>query len=183
MEFCKNLQYNKEMNRQPVLDLVRLNEEVGKLKIKPGKLAEELTISYETLYKTLKGEISQPPAETIAKLAVRTGCSIEYFMGLTDKRESMAFDMDDLEQEIIRATKTLPVWRQRDLLIMAKAYQDADDPTAEMVLALLDEVEEFAGTALRAELSAALDARRAARASSRQRRPPAQEGEQEAQSE
>jgi transcriptional regulator with XRE-family HTH domain len=125
MEICKFLQYNGVMSEQPRLRADRLKEEVDKLSIKPGKLAEELGISYETLYKTLRGEIAQPPAETIAKLAIRTGCSIEYFMDLTEKKAPTNLDLSDMQQSLIKLAQTLPLMRQHDLLLIAQTYAQA----------------------------------------------------------
>ena len=122
MEICNFFQYNRGMERQPRLRADRLKEEVERLPQTPGKLAEELGISYETLYKTLRGQIAQPPAETIAKIALKTGRSIEYFMDLTDSKSPAHLELTEMQLEIVKLLSSLPQFRQHDLLLIAQTW-------------------------------------------------------------
>jgi transcriptional regulator with XRE-family HTH domain len=127
MENCNFLQYNYGMNRQPRFRADRLKEEVEKLSIKPGKLAEDLGISYETLYKTLRGEIAQPPAETIAKIAVKTKRSIEYYMDMTDSKTPPTLELTDMQLRIVEMLQTLPSVRQHDVMLITQTYLENNE--------------------------------------------------------
>lgn len=152
-----------------------------KRKWSPATLSKESKVNKSTISLLLNGKGPSVSAVVVAKLARALEVSTDFLMGFTQNPEQKA-EMDLAIAEILAIAKTLSEFRQRDLLLVAKAYQDADDPTAEMMEALFDMVEEVGGEDMRKKLVAALEARRTARNSPRRRRPPTQDGDQEAKS-
>lgn len=121
------------MEREPVVNADRIREEMKRMGLKPGKVAELIGVSYETLYKSLNEENRRVSAEMVAKLAMLFGCSMEYLLSLTDKRSPVTLNLSDLLEKIVQTAKTLPVVRQRDLLLMAETYSAAGEEMTRMV--------------------------------------------------
>lgn len=189
LEICTKIQYNAAMPKEPVVDTARIRDEMKKLgerlghDVKLPELAELAAVDYNTLFKAVNEENRRVSADLVTRLALVFGCSVEYLMGIADQREPVTLNLSEVLASLVAIAKTLPAVRQRDLLLMAQAYQDADDPTPEMMQELLELVEEVGDEDVRDKLAAALEARRAARNSPRRKRPSTQEGDQEAKGE
>jgi len=146
MEICTKLQYNAVMERDPLLDIQRVRDEMQRLGLKIPALATQIGVAYETLYKALNEENRRVSAEMVARLAAVFGCSIEYLLGLTDEREPRGLELGEVLSELTQIAKRLPSRRQRDLLLTAKAYlEDSEaarfdpDRLMEDILALIEE--------------------------------------------
>ena len=81
----------------------------------------------------------------MAKQALALGCSVEYLLGLTDTPTLAPNDMPELLQSLLETAKTLPETRQRDLIMIAQAYQAAGEPSPEVMELLLGKIEELGG--------------------------------------
>lgn len=186
LEICTKIQYNAAMPKEPVVDTARIRDEMKRLGAKMGhevklpELAELAGIDYNTLFKAVNEENRRVSADLVTRLAIVFGCSVEYLMGIADQRELVTLNLTEVLASLVAIAKTLPAVRQRDLLIMAQAYRDADDPTPEMMQELFELVKEVGDEDVRDQLAAALEARRAARNSSRRKRSPTQQSDQEA---
>src|SRR5688572_12660363 len=93
LEICTKLQYNDCMEREPVVNADRIRDEMKRMGLKPGKVAELIGVSYETLYKSLNEENRRVSAEMVAKLAMLFGCSMEYLLSLTDNRSPVTLNL------------------------------------------------------------------------------------------
>lgn len=139
MEICNIFQYNKEMTTGPRFRADRFREEVAKLG-KPAKLAEELGVSYETLYKTTRGQIDQPSAELVAKVAVLADCSVDYFMGLSNNRKLNTLNLTDMQKSIVELLQRLPIFRQQDILRTAQMYEAANEEDARLYFTQIKDI-------------------------------------------
>jgi transcriptional regulator with XRE-family HTH domain len=125
------------MRREPGVVVERIQNEMNRRGLKPGQVAEHSGIAYDTLYKLLNTNRPRPSAETVTRLAIAFGCSVEYLMGITDRREPVTLDLDDFSEELLDLSRKLSSRRQRDLLIIARAYLEeskraASDPSRMM---------------------------------------------------
>lgn len=141
-------------------------------------LGKESGVNKSTISLLLNGKVPGVSAVFVAKMALALEVSTDFLMGLTSNPEPKPA-LDLVIAEIVVTAKTLSEFRQRDLLLMAKAYQETDDPTPEMLKRIFEKVEELAGTEIREKLAAAFAALHAPPRKTRQR-PPSQKGDEEA---
>lgn len=120
-----NFNYNERMNREPVVTVTRIQQEIDRRGQKPGEVAAYSGVKYHTLYKVLNHNDPRTSAEVIAKLAAYFGCSIEYLMGMTDERAPLTIHIGELLEELIQVARPLPRSKQRDLLRIAQAFSAA----------------------------------------------------------
>lgn len=128
-----------------MLVVERINELLEQRGWGPGELAQQSGVAYDTIYKLRTGERARPSADIVARLALALGCSVEYLLGLTDSPTFAPNDMPELLQNLLETAKTLPESRQRDLIMIAQAYQAAGEPTPEVMELLLEKIEELGG--------------------------------------
>lgn len=95
-----------------------------------GWLASDLAVASgvhkSTLSLLLKGERANSPAVIVARLAVALGVSVDYLMGLTRNPAPKPDDLSRLLVELQSAARQLPEERQRDLLLIARAFRHAN---------------------------------------------------------
>lgn len=153
LEICTKIQYNEAMHRELVLDIKRVQDEIVRLsktlghEVRLPELAEMAGLDYYTLYAAVTNKVTKrkkPTGETpenqnrrvsadlVARLAMAFGCSSEFLMGVTDKREPITLNLNEFLDALVKTAKTLPVSRQRDLLLIARAYADAKEESARM---------------------------------------------------
>lgn len=152
-----------------------------KKKWQAANLSRASKVNKSTISLLLDGKVPGVSAGIVGRLARALEVSTDFLMGFTTNPDPKPA-MDMAIVEIVTIANTLSEFRQRDLLLIAQAYQDADEPTEEMLENILKIVEEVAGEETRHKLAAALAARRAAAKKSR-RRPPFQNGDEESQGE
>ena len=136
-------------------DVERLNEWMHKRNLSKKQMAHDMRLSYINVYHTMvvRGEETGRIAGNFIVRAL--GVSTDFLMGLTGTPDQKP-EMDLAIAEIVAIAKTLSEFRQRDLLLVAQAYQDADDPTPEMMQKILEIVGEVAGEDVREKLVASL---------------------------
>lgn len=126
LEICTKIQYNAGMEREPVVDTGRIRDEMKRLseklshEVKLPELADLAGVNYNTLSKAVTEENRRVSADLVARLALVFGCSIEFLMGVADERKPMVLNLGDVLDTLVTIAKTLPVIRQRDLLIMVR---------------------------------------------------------------
>lgn len=120
------------------------------------KLAKASEVNKATISRLLKGEVEGITASNVANLANAMKVSIDFLMGRTTNPE-VTPSIDLAIAEIVAIAKTLPEFRQRDLLLIAQTYRDADAPRDESLKKILDIVEEIADEATRKRLAESLD--------------------------
>lgn len=144
---CTNVHYNMLMTkRKPVFRPDRVKEIMEERGWKPGQLAVQSDVAYDTIYKLLNTDRQRPSAEIVTRLANALGCSVEYLMDMTDNSAPVTLSISDALREVVEIAKTLPEARQRDLLLMAQAYKAAGEPSTEDMEVLFREIEKIAGT-------------------------------------
>lgn len=137
------------------------------------ELAKASGVNKATVSRLLKGEVEGITATNVANLANALGVSIDFLMGRTGDPEVKP-TMEMAIAEIVAIAKTLSEFRQRDLLLIAQAYSDAEEPTPETMQKILIIVGEVAGEDAREKLVASLDYLRPSTRPAR-KRPPTQE--------
>jgi transcriptional regulator with XRE-family HTH domain len=154
--------YAVDMNTEVGVRLDALEWALKQKNWTPTRLSDETGISKASLSLVLSGKRSNITADTLVKMAAVLGVSTDFLLGLT--KNPVAYDAIEggrVLAEIINITKTLPSYRQRDLLALALTYQqEATMPTRDTVARLLEMVEELAGKDTREALAALLLARR-----------------------
>lgn len=120
----------------------------------PGELAEQSGVAYDTIYKVRSTQRPRTSAEVVAKLAVALGCSMDYLMGLTDAPVPTASEeMSTVMLHLCLVAHALPEGRQRDLLRIAEALQEATQEDAveqlhvQMMELVMEEVHRIGGDA------------------------------------
>jgi plasmid maintenance system antidote protein VapI len=149
-----NVQYNRHMTREPTVDVNRIKQEIARKGLKPGEIAQYSGVKYDTLYKILNTNRPRTSAEFVAKLAAYFGCSMEYLMGLTDKRDPVVLAVPESVEHLVDLARNLPSRKQRDLAMIARAYMDMyaqRDPDS-LQEEILDLVEEYGGVEARDQL-------------------------------
>jgi transcriptional regulator with XRE-family HTH domain len=126
----------------------RLATMMEKRNLKPGQLEYMAEVSQPMISLLLSEQRPNVSAVIVARLADALGCSVEYLVGLTDDPSPVAATLDDAMAELVAIAKTLPEYRQRDLLAIANTYQATGEPTAEVMEMLLDQIEEVGGEKL-----------------------------------
>jgi transcriptional regulator with XRE-family HTH domain len=122
-----NVQYNHRMKREPVVNIQRIRQEIERKGLKPGEIAEQSGVKYDTLYKILNKEKPRTSAEFVARLAAYFNCSVEYLLGMTDHRAPVVLDISAELEDLIDIVRRLPGHRQRDLVAIARTYLEGNE--------------------------------------------------------
>jgi transcriptional regulator with XRE-family HTH domain len=94
-----------------------------------GQLAEYAHISQSSLSDIERGEIAPKTIDVIVNLANYFEVSTDYLLGVTDTpRRVNPAELSATLQEIIIIGKQLPPARQADLLRIAEAFNEQDEP-------------------------------------------------------
>lgn len=124
-----------------------------------AKLSDVTGISRAVFSLLFQGKRTNISATNLSKIAAALEVSTDFLLGLShDPRPRDGAEMNTAVAGLIAIAKTLPGFRQRDLLMIAQTYRDTVDPTAEMLEQILDAVEREGGVPLRAKLAASLRA-------------------------
>lgn len=168
----------KEEEEKPAINIEALEWAMERKHWNAETLSKKSGVNKGSLSLLLKGGVQGIAAITVAKLATALEVSSDFLMGLTSGPEQKPI-MDMAIAEIVAIAETLSEFRQRDVLLVAKAYREADDPTPEMLERIFEKVEEMAGQTVRDELAAAFAALHVPPRKPR-KRPTSQEGNEEA---
>lgn len=121
-----------------------------------AELSKASGVHKATISLILSGDRPNTPAAIAAKLARGLFVSVDYLVGIADKPEPKALVVGDLLIELTRAAQRLPNRRQRDLLMMARAYLESSEEMRSnpdlLMDDLLDLIEEAGGTISRDKL-------------------------------
>lgn len=85
-------------------------------------LSRATGISRSTLSLLLSGKRSDTTTATAAKISHALGVSVDYLLGLSDKPEPTPLMLGEVLLELVQVARHLPPSRQRDLLLIARAY-------------------------------------------------------------
>lgn len=125
------------LDREPALDVDRLNAMMERRGWGPIELEGQSGVGYDTIYKIRTSKRPRSSAEILAKLARALGCSLDYLVGLTDDpRPYPPVSLESVSQEFLDVVARLPLYQQRELLVMAKALLDAGQDFLAQDLAL-----------------------------------------------
>lgn len=149
-------------NETTGVDIEALKWAMNKKGWSAADLSKHAGVSKATLTLLFQGKRPNIGAVNLRKMAQQLGVSTDFLLGLTgDPAPKQTIDL--ALAELFETAKTLPEFRQRDLLLMARTYQETDDPTAEMLEEIFVLMEEIAGPQAREQLAAAVRAFRSAR--------------------
>lgn len=139
----------------------RLQAAMDLRSMSPADLSRASGVHRATISLILSGDRPNTPAAIAAKLARGLFVSVDYLVGITEKPEPYALVTDDLLIELTRAAQRLTGRRQRDLLLTARAYLEANEElrgNPDLLMDnLLDMIEEAGGKASRDQLIDLLD--------------------------
>lgn len=134
----------------------RLQAAMDLREMSASDLAKASGVHRATISLILSGDRPNTPAAIAAKLARALFVSVDYLVGITEKPEPYALVADDLLIELTRAAQRLTGRRQRDLLLTARAYLEANEElrgNPDLLMDnLLDMIEETGGKASRDQL-------------------------------
>lgn len=148
----------------------RLEELMKKRGLNDGQLAYMAGMSKSMIFYLRSGERPNVSAVNAAKIAEALGCSVDYLLGLSDDPLPSRLELGEVGIELLTIAKTLPESRQRDLLLIAQAYQEAGEPTPEVMELLLDKIEELGGPEEYDRIMTALESLSATSRKTRRRR-------------
>lgn len=120
------------------------------------QLAKRTGISKSMIYYLRTGGRQTTSVENARKLADALGVTSEYFIGAGETDDPILADLPLLIHELTQVAKQLSSRRQRDLLLMARAYLEAaeaarTDPDL-LMDNVMDAIEEAAGKVSRDQL-------------------------------
>lgn len=90
-------------------------------------LAVRAGVDKSTLSLILAGKRTNSPAVIVARLAVALSVSVDYLMGLTRDPSPRPDDLSQLLVELQGMARLLPEERQRDLVLIARAFHRTPD--------------------------------------------------------
>lgn len=167
--FCKSphIMYDYPMTDETFgVDITALRWAMKKKKWKDARLSKESGVNKATISRLFQHEVKEITAISVVKMARALEVSADFLMGLTGNPEPKPA-MDMAIGEILDIAKTLSKFRQRDLLLIAQLYKDNDVslPDPEQMEFVFKTIEKIGGSDMRAQVSAALHAARAAQVS------------------
>ena len=115
----------------------------------PADLARESGVSKATLSLILNNKRHKTSAANVVQMARALNVSMDYLMGLSEVPEPTSLMLGDLLNELTTVARGLPTRKQRDLLMIARAYADASREKAadlkQLQEELMDLVREYEG--------------------------------------
>jgi len=134
----------------------RLQHSIELRRTSPAQLARDSGVSKATISQILSGGRPNTPATIVGKLARALDVSVDYLIGITKDPEPKALGLGELLIELTRIARQLTSRRQRDLLLMARAFLESGEElrgNPDLVMSdLLDLIEESGGTTSRDQL-------------------------------
>lgn len=126
-----------------------------------SELARAAGVSKSTVSLILSGKRHSTTADIISKLARALGVTSDYLIGTSDRAEPTELMLGELLVELTQVARKLPNRRQRDLLLLARAYLEDGEAKRTDPKRLQDEIldlfRDYEGEVSRDQLTDLLD--------------------------
>lgn len=103
-----------------------LNKAMEMRQMSAAELSRASGVDKSTISLILAGARPNTPALIVAKLARGLNVSVDFLVGLTEDAEPKALQLGEILLELTQVAKQLTSRRQRDLLMTARAYLEAN---------------------------------------------------------
>lgn len=125
--------YHVRMNEgERGVDTAALNTAMRRANMTSADLARATRISPATISLILSGKHQGTSAVYLAKMAGALNTSVDYLLGLSEDPSPRDLMLGELLLELTRVARRLPSRRQRDLLLVARAYlEDGEEKRAD----------------------------------------------------
>ncbi|MCC6458806.1 MAG: helix-turn-helix transcriptional regulator [Caldilineaceae bacterium] len=108
------------------IDKHNLKEALTRSGMNAADLARASGVDKSSISKMLSGEKHSTTATILLRLARALGVTTDYLLGLSDTPESTTVMLGELLLELTSVARKLPVHRQRDLLLIARAFAEEE---------------------------------------------------------
>jgi transcriptional regulator with XRE-family HTH domain len=143
----QNMEKGTGMEKEPGVDLARLNQLMKEKSWGIGELAQYSGVKYDTVYSLVKGRRPNNSVVTIKKIADALETSVSYLLGENDNKNVPTKPLPEPIRQLAQIASNLSKVRQEELIRIAKALAEmerehAQRPLSEAAVRALTELSE-----------------------------------------